>query len=362
MNVGPSLARSSFDVPEDRAATEPPEMRGLERDGVRLLVADPGGTRHVSFRDLPRWLRRGDLVVVNISATLPAAIDGERETGRRVTVHFSTRLDDGTWTVELRSPEVSGPLLDGRAGEPIRLAGNAELEILSAHSGPQGRSRLLRVATTEASLEEHLERFGRPIAYPYVKRRHPLSMYQTVFARERGSAEMPSAGRPFTTKLVTQMVSQGVVFAPILLHAGVSSLEREESPLPERFRVTAETARLVNETRRAGGSVIAVGTTVTRALETVTDATGCVTPGEGWTDLVLSPARPVRAVDGLITGWHASDASHQLLLEAVAGEDLVDRAYEAALRGGYLWHEFGDSCLLLPRRDTSGRGSIAPRV
>ncbi|MDQ3620492.1 MAG: S-adenosylmethionine:tRNA ribosyltransferase-isomerase [Actinomycetota bacterium] len=348
MNASASLIRASFDIPNDRAAGEPPEMRGLKRDGVRLLVAGPSGSIHTTFKELSRYLQSGDLVVVNTSATLPAAIEGERESGHRVLVHFSTRFDDGTWTVELRSPDAPGPLLDGISGERIRLNGRAKLVILSALSGPEGRSRLVRVTTTADCIEKYLEVFGRPIAYTYLKGRHPLSMYQTVFARDPGSAEMPSAGRPFTTDLVTQMVSQGIVFAPILLHAGVSSLERGESPLPERYSVTAETARLVNETHRAGSSVIAVGTTVTRALETVTDEGGTVMPGEGWTDLVLSPARPARVVDALITGWHTSDASHQLLLEAVAGGDLVDRAYDAAIRSGYLWHEFGDSCLLFP--------------
>ena len=356
MNARSSLIRASFDIPDDRAAAEPPEVRGLERDGVRLLVAGPSGTIHTTFKEISPYLRRGDLVVVNTSATLPAAVEGERESGRRVVVHFSTRLDDCTWTVELRSPDASGPLLDGISGERILLNGGAQLEILSALSGPEGRSRLVRVSTTAGCIEEYLETFGRPIAYTYLKGRHPLSMYQTIFARDPGSAEMPSAARPFTTALVTQMVSQGIVFAPILLHAGVSSLERGESPLPERYRVTAETARLVNETHRAGSSVIAVGTTVTRALETVTDEGGSVMPGEGWTDLVLSPARPARVVDGLITGWHTSDASHQLLLEAVAGEGLVDRAYDAAIRSGYLWHEFGDSCLLLPDRGAPHEG------
>ena len=346
-----SHVRSSFDLPDDRAATEPPEARGLGRDGVRLLVADPGGLHHVTFRDIPRFFRPGDLVVFNTSATLPAAIDGQRKGGRPVVIHFSSRLDDGTWTVELRTPDVSGPLRDGVSGERIRLHGGGELEVVSAHTGPEGRSRLLRVAANGFRVEPYLERFGRPIAYPYLHGRYPLAMYQTIFALDPGSAEMPSAARPFTSEIVTQMVSRGTGLAPITLHAGVSSLERGEGPLPERFRVSQETARLVNATRASGGAVIALGTTVTRALESVADDAGTVSAGEGWTELVLSPDRPARVVDGLVTGWHAPDASHQLLLEAVAGADLVDRAYAAALGNGYLWHEFGDSCLLLPRRD-----------
>ena len=349
MIAGRSVVRS-FDLPEDRAATEPPEARGVSRDGIRLLVADPGGLHHVTFRDIVRFFRPGDLIVFNTSATLPAAIDGVRDGNRSVVIHFSARLDDGTWTVELRTTDVLGQLRDGVSGERILLAGGGELEVLAAHTGPEGRSRLIRVAANGFRVEPYLERFGRPITYQYLQGRYPLAMYQTIFARDPGSAEMPSAGRPFTSDLVTQMVSRGIGLAPILLHAGVSSLERGEGPLPERFRVPPETARSVNATRAAGGSIIAVGTTVTRALETVADERGNVSPGEGWTELVLSPDRPARVVDGLVTGWHAPDASHQLLLEAVVGGALVDRAYAAALGNGYLWHEFGDSCLLLPRR------------
>jgi S-adenosylmethionine:tRNA ribosyltransferase-isomerase len=189
---------------------------------------------------------------------------------------------------------------------------------------------------------------GRPIAYDYVPRHWPLASYQTVFAREPGSAEMPSAGRPFTDRLLTDLVTRGVALAPVLLHTGVSSLERGEPPLPEWFRVPAATARLVESTRRAGGRIVAVGTTVTRALESVAAADGSVAAGEGWTDLVLGPDRPARVVDGLVTGWHEPGASHLLLLEAVAGARLVQSAYLAAASAGYLWHEFGDSALLLP--------------
>jgi S-adenosylmethionine:tRNA ribosyltransferase-isomerase len=161
---------------------------------------------------------------------------------------------------------------------------------------------------------------------------------------------MPSAARPFTHKLVTELISGGVNFAPIVLHCGVSSLEAGELPLDERFVVSPTTAWLVNETRTAGGRVVAVGTTSVRALETVARADGTVAAGAGWTNLVLGPGRPARAVDALITGWHAPGASHLALLEAVAGPELVQAAYDAALAAGYLWHEFGDSCLLLPER------------
>src|SRR5581483_764488 len=156
----------------------------------------------------------------------------------------------------------------------------------------------------------------------------------------------PSAARPFTPELVTELVARGVLLAPILLHTGVSSLERGERPYPERYRVPETTARLVETVRGFGGRVIAVGTTAVRALETVADRDGRVRPGEGWTSLVITPERGLRAVDGLLTGWHEPEASHLLLLEAVAGRRLLDRSYRAARVHGYRWHEFGDLHLI----------------
>jgi S-adenosylmethionine:tRNA ribosyltransferase-isomerase len=189
---------------------------------------------------------------------------------------------------------------------------------------------------------------GRPIRYGYVPRDWPLEAYQTVFATEPGSAEMPSAARPFTAEVTVDLARRGVLLAPVLLHTGVSSQEPDEPPQPERFRVPATTASLVNHVRRTGGRVVAVGTTVTRALESATDGSGTVHAAQGWTDLVLGPARPARVVTGLITGWHEPGASHLDLLRAVAGAPLVDAAYDEAHRRGLLWHEFGDSCLLMP--------------
>jgi S-adenosylmethionine:tRNA ribosyltransferase-isomerase len=214
---------------------------------------------------------------------------------------------------------------------------------------PAGQHRLWRARPRiDGGVTAFLARHGRPVRYGYVPQRWPLAEYQTVFAREPGSAEMPSAGRPFTEHVVTDLVTRGVAVAPLVLHTGVSSQEPGEPPQPERFRVPAATARLVNSARAAGGRVIAVGTTVTRALESAADADGSVRAVHGWTDLVLGPSRPARVVTGLVTGWHAPGASHLALLEAVAGPALVERAYAEALRQEYRWHEFGDSCLLLP--------------
>jgi S-adenosylmethionine:tRNA ribosyltransferase-isomerase len=342
-----------FELPPGLEADEPPEARGLRRDDVRLLVATPDGTSHARFAALGRFLRPGDLLVVNTSATLPAALDGRRPDGQRVVVHVAGRERDG-WVVELRtSPGADRPVLDAVVGERLELAHGAALVLRApaAAAVAAGRWRLWRVEVlVEGGLRAFLGREGRPVRYGYVPRPWPLAAYQTVFAGEPGSAEMPSAGRPFTAELVTSLVSSGVAVAPVLLHTGLSSPERSERPRPEWFRVPAATARLAAATRRSGGRVVAVGTTVVRALASVDGRDGVAERGaEGWTDVVVEPGGPRPPVDGLVTGWHAPEASHLLLLEAVAGTALVQRAYDEALAQAYRWHEFGDSCLLLPR-------------
>lgn len=331
-------------LPEALAASAPP----TRRDGVRLLVVTPAGVQHSRFADLGDHLRAGDLLVVNTSGTLPAAVNGRRQAGRPVTVHFATELDKGTWVVEVRPVRHAiGPVTDLVSGERIRLPDGVELSVVAQH--PPGQRRLWRARVpVEGGVVAYLTRVGRPIRYSYVRGRFPLAAYQTVFAREPGSAEMPSAARPFSAGLVTALVSRGVTIAPVLLHTGVSSQEPGEPPQPELFRVPEHTARLVNATREWGGRVVAVGTTATRALESAAGADGQVEPRAGWTELVLGGRRTARVVTGLITGWHAPGASHLDLLRAVAGQELVHAAYAEALRERYRWHEFGDSCLLLP--------------
>jgi S-adenosylmethionine:tRNA ribosyltransferase-isomerase len=335
---------ATFILPAGLEAAAPPTVR----DQVRLLVSQPGGIVHATFAQLARFLSPGDLLVVNTSGTLAAAVDGTRQDGRAVTVHFATALDDGDWVVEVRPADSpTGPMPDSQPGDVIALPDGATLVIEKTH--PETQRRLWRGRfAVDCWVPAYLARFGRPIRYSYVTTPVPLAAYQTVFAREPGSAEMPSAGRPFTADLVIDLVTRGIGIAPITLHTGVSSQEPGEPPQPERYTVPESTARAVNLAREWGRRVVAVGTTVTRALESAADRGGTVRSASGWTNLVLGPSRPAAVVTGLITGWHAPGASHLDLLEAVAGPALVDRAYRAAVPAGYLWHEFGDSCLLLP--------------
>ncbi|RPE45001.1 S-adenosylmethionine:tRNA ribosyltransferase-isomerase [Streptomyces sp. Ag109_O5-1] len=343
-------------VPEELSARVPAEQRGpgLDRDAVRLLVSRGTAVSHHAFAELPRLLRAGDLLVVNTSPTLAAAVDG-RIGHARVVVHFSTRGDDGRWAVELREPDGDGTArarAGTRTGTGVRLPGGGRLVLEEPLSRAGER---LWWARTAADVRGVLREYGRPIRYSYTERDQPLSVYQTVFALSSadgaGSAEMPSAARPFTARLVAELVSRGVQFAPITLHTGVSSAEAHEPPYAERFAVPEASARLINNVRAGEGRVVAVGTTAVRAVESAAGADGVVRAAEGWTELVVTPGRGVRVVDGLLTGLHEPEASHLLMLEAVAGRAAVDRGYEEALRGLYLWHEFGDVHLVLPEEE-----------
>jgi S-adenosylmethionine:tRNA ribosyltransferase-isomerase len=334
----------TFELPARLEADRPPAAR----DGVRLLVANRSDSSivHSCFRDLPHFLAPGDLLVLNTSATLPAALPATRADGTELELRLSTPargLDpDHSWIVELRRGEA--PFAAAAVGEELILPAGATARILMPCAAPRlWLARLELPQPLAAYLAEH----GHAIRYRYVRDRWPLETYQNVYAVEPGSAEMASAGRPLTTELITRLVAGGVLVAPITLHTGVSSQERHERPYAERYRVSPQTARLANAVREWGGKVIATGTTVVRALETVAQPDGTLASGEGWTDLIVTPERGLWAIDGLLTGLHEPSSSHLDVLRAAAGEELLARSYEAALEHGYLWHEFGDSQLIL---------------
>ena len=347
MNTTADAGPLAFTLDAEHEAHEPPEARGMRRDAVRLLVsiadAEPIDTRFVAIGD---HLRAGDLIVVNTSATIPASLDGLLADGEPVVIHLSGELPGGLWLVEVRRPRdgTTEPLRLDRP-QAVAMLGGGSIRLLDRFDG----SQRLWVATMELGgcVTCYAEAHGRPIRYRYVPAEQPLDAYRTVFSREPGSAEMPSASRPFSTEVVTDLVARGALFAPLVLHTGVSSLEGNERPYPERYDISAATARLINAVRRNGGRVIAAGTTVVRALATVTDDAGTVHPGGGWTDVVVTGADRLTGLDGLLTGWHEPDSTHLWMLQAFASRDTLAAAYRAAFEKGYLWHEFGDSHLIL---------------
>jgi S-adenosylmethionine:tRNA ribosyltransferase-isomerase len=333
-------------VAELDEAREPAEERGGGRDDVRLLVARSGAElEHAHFTQLPELLEAGDLLVINTSATLPAAV-AVRGVEGDLTLNLSSPARDGEpnrWLAELR--QGGERHRGGRAGEVLLLADGATAVLLEQDA----HKRLWLVSlSVPGTVQDYLARHGRPIRYGHVERAWPLERYRTVYATEPGSAEMPSAGRAFTAELVTRLIAGGVDLAPLVLHTGVSSLEIGEAPRPERVRVPRATAARVNLTRELGGRVIAVGTTVVRALESSVAADGRVRAQEGWADLVIAPDTPIHALDGLLSGFHDRDSSHLAMLEAIVGRDLLERSYDEAHAAGYLRHEFGDLHLLLP--------------
>jgi S-adenosylmethionine:tRNA ribosyltransferase-isomerase len=347
----PALHPLNFELPPELEAPSPPESRGMTRDSVRMLVAHRADASlvHSHFSELPRFLDEGDLVVLNTSGTLAAEVDGTSPDGKVVQIHLSTQLPASLWTVEVRKE--GGAFLGADAGSRIELNGGGSVTLLAPYSpGPSGIGVRLWVSVVDTPelLHTYLARYGRPIRYGYVQGSYPISAYQNVYVTEPGSAEMPSAGRPFTPEVLTRLVAKGVGIAPLLLHTGVASLEANEPPYAEYFKVSSSTAHRINDARRNGGRVIAIGTTVVRALESVVDERGRVHQGVGWTETVVSPDHPVRSIDGFLTGWHEPEASHLAMLEAIAGRPLLEASYAAALEGEYLWHEFGDVHLILP--------------
>ena len=353
------LSTIEFSLPPELEASAPPEARGLRRDQVRLMVSNysTNHVEHTRFHNFHKFLNEGDVLVINTSRTRNSALLATRSDGTLFELHLSIHFDDDLWTVEVRSMDEAGKTKhfeDVHAGETLNLPGDATAILqepyvsdCNENTKPSETLWLARVHFP-TDVDEYLTRHGFPIRYNYVKERWPLSFYQTVYATEPGSAEMPSAGRPFTPRLLKRLESKGIKIAPLILHTGISNLETHEPPYKEYYRVTEETVQIINEARATGKRIVAVGTTAIRALETVTNGDGITHAGEGWTCLVVTPQRGLRAVDALLTGMHEPEASHLAMLEALAGEAHIKIAYQAALRKGYLWHEFGDLHLILP--------------
>lgn len=348
-----TLDTLDFVLPPELEAASPPEARGLQRDQVRLMVSSQETNQvvHTQFGSLPDYLRAGDVLVINTSGTLNAAINARRADSTPLEVHLSTHLEDGTWLVEVRATSKKGtkPFFDIHAGETLTLPEGGSVTLWRPRISSNLAPPRLWIATLDLPepLHAYLERNGFPIRYSYVHEEWPIGYYQTVYTTEAGSAEMPSAGRAFTPELITRLVAKGVQIAPLLLHTGVASLESHEPPYEEYYRVPAETAALINHARAEGRRIIAVGTTAIRALETIAAPDGTVHTGQGWTTLVITPERGIYAVDGLLTGLHAPRATHLAMLEALAGREHLKVCYAEALREHYLWHEFGDLHLIV---------------
>lgn len=348
------LATIDFELPTMLEAGEPPEARGLERDQVRLMVSHSRSNQieHYRFDQLPTILHAGDVLAINTSGTLNAAIPATDAAGERLIVHLSTKLLAELWLVEIRLPygTSSQPYRAPLAGSSLTLPSGGQIDIHRGYANNGSNISRLWIASLRLPqpLPHYLADHAKPIHYQYVANDWPNSYYQTVYATELGSAEMPSAGRAFSERLLTRLVAQGIQIAPLLLHTGVASLEDHEPPYAEWYSLPATSADLINRARADRRRVIAVGTTSVRAIESTIDQRGLVHPQTGWTELVITPERGLYAVDGILTGLHEPKATHLAMLAALAGYQHLDLCYRAALEQHYLWHEFGDLHLILP--------------
>lgn len=357
-SVSPPISTSPFhfQLPDNLQCAKPTEERGIARDKVRLMVSNrlTDKIEHTFFRNILYYLEEGDVLVVNTSGTLKAALEAQRSDGTLLRIHFSTKKSNNQWIVELRT--VVGTqtkrFIGGEKGEILQLTTGGQL-ILKAPYYPSNHVRTSHLQlwevtlSIEKTLEDYLDIYGMPIRYNHVKTTYPQSYYQTIFAKEMGSAEMPSAGRAFTPQLVTDLIAKGIQILPIVLHTGVASLEVDEKPYQEYYRVPKHTATALNLARQQKRRIIGVGTTVVRTLETVTDQNGVSRSGEGWTDVFITPQRGIFAVNGLLTGFHEPKASHLLMLEALAGRSHIKTTYQSAIKEAYQWHEFGDLHLII---------------
>lgn len=334
-----------------KAATAP----RAEPNRERLLVLDPEAEAYADFtiRDLPEFLRKGDALVLNDAATLPASLRASDE----LELRLLSQLDDGSWLGlsfgrgDFRQPTEA-------RGRPPELTPGARLDFghgLSARvlAVDAASPRLLRLEfeQTESELWQALYRAARPIQYAYLER--PLSLWdvQNRYAARPWAFELPSAGKPLSFDTLFRIEARGVTLAHLTHAAGVSSTGEARLdarlPLAERYEIGERTAAIVNRTRARGGSVVAVGTSVTRALEAASLG-GAVRAGSERTALLLGPDSRLAACDGLLTGLHEPGTTHYDLLEAFASRALLERSFKHAERQGYLQHEFGDSCLILP--------------
>lgn len=341
-----------FELPGSLECTQPTELRNLERDEVRLLVTtDSDHIRHTMFRNVYQYLQKGDVLVVNTSATRASALPIVLSDNKKGMVHFSTRVNDHDWLVEIRKIEGEKTVRwkEGIRGMKFHFPDGAEIRLKRKFYKERDLLHLwVAEFTTSQEQEAYLAEHAQPIKYDHLNEHYPLDFYQTHFSIHPGSSEMPSAGRGFTKNLVERLLEKGVVFAPILLHTGVSSLEENESPYAEYMEIDQASAIMINKAKKQGRKIIAVGTTAIRAVESAVNERGEVIPYAGNTDLFIDDGYRMKVINGLLTGFHEPGASHLKMLQSLAGFDHVERAYNSALDNNYFWHQFGDLHLILP--------------
>ena len=336
-----------FDLPEELIAQEPLK----DRSSSRLLVADKNteSISHRHFRDIKEYLKAGDCLVINDTRVLPARLHGERVgTGAHIEVLLLVRKSIDTWEVLVR------PGKKARPGDKISF-GDSRLtaEVLETI---EGGNRIIKFYY-EGVFENILDELGEMPLPPYITHKlEDKERYQTVYAKHDGSAAAPTAGLHFTPELLKEIEEMGVKIAHVTLHVGLGTFRpvKAEDILDhemhsEYYVVEEDQAAIMNEARKNGGRIIAVGTTSTRTLESVTDENGVVHAGSGWTKIFIYPGYTFKAVDCMITNFHLPESTLIMLVSALMGKDFIMRVYEEAVKERYRFFSFGDACLFLTK-------------
>ncbi|HKW04431.1 MAG TPA: S-adenosylmethionine:tRNA ribosyltransferase-isomerase [Nitrososphaerales archaeon] len=345
----------SFNLPQDLIAREPPERRGISRSDVKLMDLNRSnyGITHSSFRHLSNFLQPGDLLVFNASRTLPASIVGrDFDTRTAIELRLAEHLEDGNWLALLSCKEGDAFGCRLHEGMVIAFEGDMQCKVESRDTRIK-RLWKVRFSKSEKDLISYLHAYGRPISYEYVTSDWGIEYYQNAYSTIPGSMETPSAGRAFTWESLFNLKRKGIQSTFVILHSSLSSYIDEELDerhlLPEEeYFISEKSASDINSARCEGRRVIAVGTTVVRALESASFVSGRVLPVSGErTKLKITSAHRLKAVDGLLTGFHEPRASHLDMLSAFVPLEELRRSYEEAVQHRYLWHEFGDLNLIL---------------
>jgi len=336
----------SFEIPPFLNAKMPPERRGVRRDHVKLMIQDrqTGQTNHDIFFNLDLYLSKGDVVVLNSSRTVPAILLADLYRNKNciqkgIEVRLARRKNGHTW----EALAVSAGIKNGDF-----LVLSSTLHGVVSRASTNTPFITIQFSKQGTALYDEIYALGEPVRYEYINNPWELNYYQTVFATQPGSVEMPSAGRAFSWELLFKLQKKGIHLVFIQLHTGLSYLlddKWDHSPIEnyEEYNIPKEAWDTILRAKVERRRVIAVGTTVVRAMETAA-LDGCL---QGWTNLYIKPTYNLKIADGIITGLHEPEASHLDLLSAFTEKDLLCNAYQEALKEGYLWHEFGDMNLIL---------------
>lgn len=333
----------NFFLPEELIAQTPLE----KRDSSRLLHLDKlsGEIEHGHFTDIKKYLKPGDCLVLNDSRVLPARLIGARPTGGSVELVLLKDLGEGCWEC------LSRPGRKTKPGQEI-IFGDGELTA-TVQSVAEGGNRIVKFNYSGVFLEV-LERLGKMPLPPYIKEELKDSeRYQTVYSKELGSAAAPTAGLHFTKELLKEIEDMGVKVCYVTLHVGLGTFrpvkeeEIEDHDMHSEFcMVPEETSRIVNETKKAGGRVVAVGTTSCRTLESFASDDGSLPVGSGWTNIFIYPGYKFKCIDALITNFHLPESTLIMLVSALAGKENVLNAYKIAVEERYRFFSFGDAMMI----------------